>query len=76
MPQATRFEIRQYGDEALSHSHRHHQIVLPLEGALQMEIGHAGGAVDGSVAAAITSGFEHSFVSDNPNRFLVVEEEP
>ena len=73
MPQSTRFEIHAYGDQALSHSHRHHQIVLPLEGVLQMEIGSTGGVVDGAAAAAITSGFEHSLVSDNPNRFLVID---
>ena len=42
----TGLSLRSYGDAPLSHSHRHHQIVLGLEGQLEMEVAGRGGRVD------------------------------
>jgi len=70
---ATSFEIRRYGDAAERHNHDHHQIVLPLEGRLDMEIGGEGGAVDHQVAAVVSGRIDHSFASPEANRFLVVD---
>ena len=45
---STRFDVRRYGRDVERHSHDHHQIVLPMQGVLDMEIGGAGGAaIDG-----------------------------
>ena len=50
---AAEIEIRRYDSESVSHEHDHHQLVLPLSGALEMEVDGRGGLVAGRRAAAI-----------------------
>ena len=65
--------LRSYAPAQESHSHDHHQIVLPLEGCLEMETDIAGAAVDETTAAVITAGREHAFRARGENRFLVLD---
>ena len=70
---AAEIEIRRYGDQAASHAHDHHQLVLPLAGALEMEVAGQGGRVVGLRAAAIPGGEAHSFLGTDENAFLIVD---
>ena len=72
-PQESRLSLRSYSSAQESHSHPHHQIVLPLEGRLEMETDTAGAAVDEATAAVITAGREHAFRACGDNRFLVLD---
>lgn len=65
--------LRSYASAQRSHSHPYHQIVLPLEGCLEMETEVAGAAVDEATAAVITAGREHAFRARGENRFLVLD---
>ncbi|HXH02379.1 MAG TPA: AraC family transcriptional regulator [Candidatus Competibacteraceae bacterium] len=65
---------RSYGAEADSHSHAgHHQLILPLRGRLELEVGGRGGRVDGVTGAIITAGERHSFRAGGDNAFLVLD---
>ena len=66
-------EIRSYDDEARTHHHDHHQLVLPVAGQLSLTIHRTEGRVSESQAAVIPAGFDHGFAADNPNRFLVAD---
>ncbi len=70
---AAEIETRRYGDQAASHVHDHHQLVLPLAGALEMEIAGQGGRVIGRRAASIPGGEAHSFLGTEENAFLIVD---
>lgn len=72
-PAETWLSLRSYASAQESHSHAHHQIVLPLEGSLEMETDIAGAAVDEATAAVITAGREHAFRARGENRFLVLD---
>lgn len=70
---STRFDVRRYGRDVERHSHDHHQIVLPMQGVLDMEIGGAGGAVTSGRAAAVPAGRLHGFAGSRDNAFLIVD---
>jgi AraC-like DNA-binding protein len=65
--------LRSYGAQPLSHSHGFHQIVLPLAGALEMEVGTRGGRVEGCQAAIVPAGTNHACQALGPNHFLVLD---
>ena len=73
MAQALTLSLRSYGAQLLSHSHAFHQIVLPVDGVLEMEIGGKGGRVAGCQAALIAAGRVHSCEAAGPNRFVVLD---
>ena len=72
-PIETRFEIRRYGREVKTHTHPHHQVIMPLQGALEMEIDGRGGAASGGVAALVTAGTRHSNAHAPGGAFLIVD---
>jgi AraC-like DNA-binding protein len=67
--------LRSYGAQPLDHSHGFHQIVLPLEGALEMEVGARGGRIEGCRAALVPAGTRHGCqaAGTGPNNFLVLD---
>lgn len=65
--------IRSYGEEGKTHSHDHHQIVLPLAGRLSLSVDATEGEVEQSRAAIIPSGSGHGFSAPEENRFLVAD---
>jgi hypothetical protein len=73
MAHALELTLRSYAPQALRHSHAHHQIVLPVTGVLEMEVGGQGGHVAGCQAALITAGRDHSCEAAGENRFVVLD---
>jgi AraC-like DNA-binding protein len=65
--------LRTYQTELDSHSHDHAQLVLPVKGILELEIGHNSGVINTETAAFITSGERHSFAGSEENLFIVVD---
>lgn len=66
-------ELRSYGAEQTRHDHSYPQLVLPLQGSLELEIGSRSGRVAAGVAAVIHSGENHSFLARTSNRFIVAD---
>lgn len=64
---------RSYRDATLTHSHGFHQVVLALEGSLEMEVDGRGGRVEGCSLVAVAPGRSHSCRADGRNRFLVLD---
>jgi AraC-like DNA-binding protein len=73
MAHALDLSLRSYAPQTLRHSHAHHQIVLPLAGVLEMEVGGRGGRVAGCQAALIAAGRDHSCEAAGENRFVVLD---
>lgn len=73
MESLARASLKTYGSEERSHAHDHHQVVVPWRGVLDMRIGARAGQVDTSRLALVTQGIDHSFASDDDNRFLVLD---
>ena len=66
-------ELRSYQTELHSHSHDHAQLVLPVKGFLELEIGNSSGIINTETGAFITSGDRHSFAGSDDNLFVVVD---
>ncbi|UTW13409.1 AraC family transcriptional regulator [Marinobacterium rhizophilum] len=66
-------DLRSYDRETRRHAHDYHQLVLPVSGALQMQIGSREGLVDGRQAAVIGAGEDHAFAGAVDNRFIVAD---
>ncbi|WP_028295082.1 AraC family transcriptional regulator [Oceanobacter kriegii] len=71
MPQ---FYQRSYSQEQQRHSHDFCQLVLPVAGALDMQIDHVSGQVAaGETMAIVKAGQQHAFAASGDNRFLVMD---
>lgn len=66
-------DIRRYDADGVSHSHSHHQAVLPLRGGMEMEIEGRGGVVSLGQAALVSEGWRHSSVGYGDNAFLILD---
>jgi AraC-like DNA-binding protein len=64
--------FRSYGAEGPVHSHDHAQIVLPVWGTLEIEVGGRGGCLDRSRAIFIAPGIRHTQAAEGANRFLIL----
>jgi AraC-like DNA-binding protein len=73
MAHALGLSLRTYGARPLCHSHGHNQVVLPVTGTLEMEVGGRGGRVEGCQAALVAAGQLHSCTAVGDNRFLVLD---
>lgn len=65
--------VRSYAPQAETHAHDFHQVVLPVAGCLDLEIGDRGGRVVGATGALVPSGERHAFVASTRNEFLVLD---
>lgn len=65
--------LRSYSPATLAHRHGHHQVVLPVRGRLQMEIGSAQGRVETGRAGFVAPGEWHGCRADSANEFLVLD---
>lgn len=65
--------IRAYNPEPQSHSHDHHQLVLPLAGRLNLLINNQQFQVGTAECLVIPAGTEHGFSAAEQCRFLVVD---
>ena len=66
-------DLRCYDEHQDSHSHDYHQLVLPLEGKLNLQIDGREGVVDAQQAAIICAGDSHAFAAFEANRFVVAD---
>ena len=67
------FSLRTYPADVASHRHAFHQLVLPREGVLEMEIEGRGGRVERGRGAFVGAGERHAFEARGANRFVVVD---
>ena len=65
--------FRSYGADGVMHRHDHVQLVLPVVGRLEIEIGGRGGRLDTGRAAFVAPGADHVQAGDGASRFLIVE---
>lgn len=65
--------LRSYGPEAYTHAHDHVQVVLPLAGGMEMDVGGRGGEVDLLRGAFIAPGTAHTQAAQGDNRFLILD---
>lgn len=66
-------DVRQYDGTDHCHSHAHHQIILPVSGALELDIEGESGAVRMLQGAIVPGDFRHTFHGVGDNRFVVVD---
>ena len=67
------FEVRRYRRAAITHSHDFHQLVLPIEGRLNMFVGTIEGVVSAQSLALVAAGQAHNFAAAESDTFLVVD---
>ena len=70
---ALALDLRTYPGEAHAHDHPYHQVILALEGGLDMEIGGRSGRVDSARGALVPAGTLHAFAGVGRNRFLTLD---
>lgn len=68
--------VRSYGAQSTADTHDFSQLVLPLAGALSMDIAGREATVDRSVAAYVAAGARHDQVSNEINRSLILDLHP
>ncbi|KLD76161.1 helix-turn-helix transcriptional regulator [Xanthomonas hyacinthi] len=73
MSPAPTLSLRSYGRDGDAHQHAHVQIVLPLRGELEIEVGGRGGRLDAFRAAVVAPHTRHAQSAAGANRFLVVD---
>ena len=65
--------VRSYSTGQASHSHPHHQIILSLRGALDLETEVSRDLVDDRKFAVVATGREHAYCGLGDNRFLILD---
>jgi hypothetical protein len=66
-------DLRSYSGETRVHQHDFHQLVLPVEGTLSMDIGGREGDVPRAGITLISAGKEHQFSGSKQNCFVVAD---
>ena len=67
-------DVRRYGAEHQAHSHDYHQLVLPLQGLLSIEVDGKGNRVSSNDnLAVIACGQVHGFAAQSDNAFIVAD---
>lgn len=66
-------DLRSYPGESRAHDHPYHQVILALEGGLDMEIGGRSGRVDSARGALVPAGTLHAFAGIGRNRFVTLD---
>ena len=65
--------LRRYAGEYPAHSHAHAQVLVGLQGCLELELdGHAA-FVDAASALIVPAGVAHAFLAEVPARMLVLD---
>lgn len=65
--------FRSYGADGVLHSHEHVQIVLPMQGEMEIEVDGRGERLDIARAAFVAPELRHVQSARAPNRFLIVD---
>jgi AraC-like DNA-binding protein len=71
-PQAA-LSLRTYSAAVSRHAHDFHQLILPVEGRMELDVGGVDGRVDGAGGALVPGGTLHGFRAEGENRFLIVD---
>jgi hypothetical protein len=69
-------EIRRYSGVVETHRHDYHQVILPYSGNLEIEINHCAGRVTENIASFVPAGYDHSFLAQPENAFIVLDVAP
>ncbi|WED23679.1 helix-turn-helix domain-containing protein [Vibrio sp. JC009] len=70
---ANLISIRSYSRQRKGHSHSFHQLVLPLRGVINIEVGSFSGKVTPGECVVVKSGEMHHFDADSEARFVVAD---
>lgn len=65
--------LRSYGADGVLHRHGHVQIVLPMQGQMDIEVGGRGERLDLGRAAFVAPDIDHAQSAQGPNRFLILD---
>jgi AraC-like DNA-binding protein len=71
-PQAE-LSLRTYSAAVSRHAHGFHQLILPVEGRMELDVGGVAGRVDLQEAALVVGGTAHGFRAEGHNRFLILD---
>ena len=73
MAQLDQLSIRSYTRQVRSHYHEYHQLVLPLQGSIEIQVGEYFGSVCLGDCVIIPALERHSFQSHEDARFMVAD---
>ncbi|MGK3979418.1 helix-turn-helix domain-containing protein [Sorangium sp. So ce118] len=65
--------VQRYSAEVFAHLHAHHQLVLPVEGALSLSVDGRELRVAGLSGVLVPGDARHAFAAPDRNRFLVID---
>jgi AraC-like DNA-binding protein len=68
-----RVDLRSYHTEICSHAHDFAQLVLPVSGSMELEVGHYSGVVNNGIGVYIAPHEQHCFAGSQKNLFLVID---
>lgn len=66
-------DLRSYHTESHSHAHDFAQLVLPLSGSMELEVGTYSGVLNENMGVYIAPNEQHCFAGSKKNLFLVVD---
>lgn len=66
-------EIRSFSGEVEQHRHDYHQVILPVAGALEIDLGFSAGRVTGSIGSFVPAGCGHAFYARQTDAFIVLD---
>lgn len=66
-------ELRTYLTESCSHAHDFPQLVLPISGSMELDVGHSSAIIDDDIGVYIASNERHCFAGSQDNLFLVID---
>ncbi|MAX33540.1 MAG: AraC family transcriptional regulator [Halomonadaceae bacterium] len=72
-PASPLIAVRSYPDRVLSDRHGYHQLLLGLEGAVELEVAGRGRRVEHGLLVPIPSGDTHHYLAPQDNRTLVLD---
>ncbi|WP_437807371.1 helix-turn-helix domain-containing protein [Sorangium sp. So ce1078] len=65
--------VQRYSAEVIAHRHAHHQLVLPVEGALSLSMAGRELKAAGRSGVLVPCEARHAFAASDRNRFLVID---
>ncbi len=68
-----RVDLRSYHTESCSHTHDFAQLVLPVSGSMELEVGYYSGLVNDDIGVYIAPNEQHCFAGSQKNLFLVID---
>lgn len=66
-------DLRSYHTDNCSHTHDFAQLVLPISGSMELEVGHYTTVVNDDIGIYIAPNEEHCFAGSQKNLFLVID---